>query len=209
VAFQNHDEKEAFGDLLSYRRLYGSQLLVFPLVLMCEEEVVGGVVFDYFNEHATLAIEFIAVLPTMRKRGVAKFLVNHVIQYVKDCGYEPKWLMLEIDKPGVSGDADLSYVYFWHKLGLQVVDFHYIQPPLSLEKEPSYGLYLCAKSLMDEQCTVLPAEVLRAFLDNYLTFAIRVEGQDCQILKRMLETTCGYPLGVPLKNLVADGVIVC
>ena len=157
-AFTNEDEivpYEGFLHLLrknARNNAKGNDLLVHILIFLDGDEIVGGIVIDYFHDIKTLAVEYIVVAKPYQRRGLATKFYDFVQAHVtQQYGKTIDWIIIEIEDPAFVESGDFSYLYFWKKCNMKKIDFPYIQPALSPDQKPVDILMLCASHTTSDQ----------------------------------------------------------
>jgi len=175
-AFPNPDECESYENLIAYIDKYGeSDLYVHILLFYTKEDIVGGVIFDYFDDIKTLAIEFIVVADKYQRRGLAGKMIDYTKTYLKDVHHRlVEWMIIEIDNPQYVESSDFSYMYFWDKCNMRAIDFNYIQPALSPNQNPVEVLLLCARKESHDS-NLIEREHVKKFLTLYAHYAMKIE----------------------------------
>ncbi|GHU68430.1 hypothetical protein AGMMS49983_21060 [Clostridia bacterium] len=182
-SFPNENERESLENILYYIENSSndfndllSRTLIFTDV---ENRVVAGIIFDYFEEIRAYAIEFIVVDKNFQGKGIAskvnELAVSMITEQYKK---ELEWLVIEIENPKKVTNGDFSYLYFWKKQHMKLVDFEYIQPALSGNKEPVTTLLLCVKNLRNNSVRTIHKKLIERFVDLYAKHAIGIARPD-------------------------------
>ena len=174
-AFTNKDGCESYENFLNYIAHYGKDTLyVHVLIFYNDREIIGGIVIDYFDEIKSLAIEFIVVSPQYQRQGIAGKIIKYTKAYL-ECKHRKsiEWIIIEIENPKFVVDNNISYLYFWEKCKMKAIDFSYIQPPLSPEKEPVEILTLCAFNISYDVESI-NKNYVKEFLTLYAHYAMRI-----------------------------------
>ena len=172
------------------------------LVLLDRGKPVAAVVADYFGEVNAGVIEFIVVADNRRGEGLDKEMLSWVLAILEEdarkAGYPYiDYIFAETHDPyriqktqdSVNPIARLRY---FGSLGCRIVDFNYIQPPLSKDKKHVKNLLLIVAVLNDKlPDTHIDKVKLLAFLRNYVKWVTGTknpeEHPDYQEMKRDLD----------------------
>lgn len=149
------------------------------LLINKDNDVISGLIFDYFHEIKCIAVEFIVVDKDKTCGGIAKSFLQKIIETIPinhQCVAE--WLVIEMDNPVLTRKDDLSYLYFWNKIGMKIIDFHYVQPPISEKHEPVDSLLLCVKNFQDTNIDYIPKEILKKYILSYSKHAISIDNPE-------------------------------
>ncbi len=146
----------------------------------------GGANFIVFHDGGavvTANLNYCYVEPDARGRGHLRRLVaaiGHVIAADFDYAGQPLIFLEQNDPLAMSEDAyardsaftgldQVDRLRIWTKLGARLVDFAYVQPPLSAKHDPETGL---AFAVIGADENTIPACLLRDHLERF--FAISV-----------------------------------
>lgn len=124
----------------------------FAEAILSENNDILGLIF-YWQWNDIIYIEHIAISQNFRSKGIASTVLNDIIQVGID-----KKIVLEIEVPSQSNEAQKRYE-FYHRLGFEVIDKKYIQPPYSKDKE-AVNMYLLSRPIISEK-EVLIKELYR------------------------------------------------
>ena len=203
-AFTNEDECESLDSFFGYINEYGSNSLFVQILLVCMgENIVGGIIFDYYSDIKTLVIEFIVIDDMYRGNGIAIELINHVIAYLaSEHGKVVEWIFIEIENPEYVKDNNFSYFSFWKKFNMKALDFTYIQPALSPDKCSVKTLMLCARNMQHDIDTIEIGTV-KKLLYLYAHYAMKIADpqSDPSIAAMYLELDNKDANVLKLKNL--------
>ncbi len=180
--FPDVDERESFDNLLHYlARAKDAKDYRYHIILAKddEENIVAGGIFDYFVESNTGMIEFIAVKPALQSAGFGTKMYEQIRAVLtadaNRYGHKtPEHLFCEIDSPEYSKANVRKYLYFWNKNHYKHLDFSYVQPALSVEKEPVTGLWLNVTMLHSTEGTI-DGETVLSVLRSYMKFCMQIE----------------------------------
>ena len=186
--FPDPDEREALENMTYYLQHDGEHGNAYIVTLVYDDgaggEAVAGAVCDYFERSQCGAIEFLAVAPRLRRRGIGRALASHVERRMARAASERAaqltLVMAEINDPLVvpatSDNVDpFERLRFWDRLGYRRVDFRYVQPALSPAQAPVTTLLLAAKPVDETLSCSVPSAKVVAFLEDYLVYAMRFE----------------------------------
>jgi len=185
--FRNKDEYIPLEDVLSW--LYSddadsakTNIIVFTEDSTPSKAIIGGVVFDYFDEINIIGLEFIVVSSAYRRFGLGSFFMEHVLKEIHDnAGDSPEWMICETES------TNFAMQNYMSKNGWSKIKFSYKQPSLS-EGQGDVELWLMAKYLGDEKKTVIPKQIVEDFILNYARCAMHIaEPNKNPIIVEMLE----------------------
>jgi len=175
-AFTNENETTPLDDVLQY--LNSNNNVNLPnhiFIYMQDNEILGGIIVDYFKEIDALAIEFIVVNEQFRNQGLANYFINNAIEtlYTK-YNIKFEWIFIEIERPEVKNKEDMAYMSFWQKNGFKMIDFDYQQPALGYNKQP-VNMLLCVKNTINKDIDKIPSELVKLFISDYAKYSMQIE----------------------------------
>lgn len=178
--FPNDDERETFDNLITYLR-NGEKATDYKyhILLAIDEndEVIGGGIFDYFNDTNAGIIEFLSVRSDMQTSGIGTQIYKKIYAILSADAYNNGKKKLsnvfcEIDAPEYSKASVKKYLYFWNKQGYKHLAFSYIQPSLSPMQESVDGLWFAVANFSGENVT--GNYVLQVIYD-YMKYAMQID----------------------------------
>lgn len=201
-AFTLPDEKEdrdGFVDCLAlnrgpaFRRICSRLGPFRELVMVAETDgkIVGGANLIIFplREHAvvTLNLNYLYVLPGLRGRGLSRGLVGACREMAEWLfpGVGPVVLFLELNDPllltaeqyaqdsAAAGIDQFDRVMIWARLGVRIVGFPYVQPPLSETQHADGKLML---GLLADPAFRLTAGLLADHLERFFAISVLKNG---------------------------------
>jgi GNAT superfamily N-acetyltransferase len=140
------------------------------------DEVVGGMVGEWYPKSEVLLLAYLAVRPDIRGRGVGTLLLNHATEhwYAKR---DPALSLAEVEHPGfheVSGHGDPeARLRLYERVGALVLDMPYFQPQIRPGAGRVYDMMLIALGWRSSvyrtsaDGDTIHGRVVRAFLDEY------------------------------------------
>jgi hypothetical protein len=187
--FTDNNERESLDNLLHY--LENEQLGKIEknhyhiLLATIGEEVVGGIVANYFDDINSGVIEFLVVDEKFRRKNIGNNLIEGMTNILNRDSFHHKskgidYIFIEVDHPKlvdpVISPKAKKTIAFWHKQRFLALNFNYIQPSIGNGKDPVrhllLGVKLCKQGL-DENS--IPSDVLVKFLYNYAQFSMSIE----------------------------------
>lgn len=174
--FPDENERDSLENIIKYIKVNEfNSLLSRIIIYKYNNEIIGGIIFDYFQEISSIAVEFIVTSKKYSGQGIGTFILNNIVNLLKN-KYKKniEWLFIEIEDPQKIKIDNLSYLYFWKKLHMKIIDFNYIQPALSSEKTPVEHLLLCVKNLKLDVFSI-SKEIVKKFIFLYAKHAILIE----------------------------------
>lgn len=201
--FPDANERETLDNIINQAKYFqSSSTNTYHCVLaIVGQEIVGGIIGDYFSDCNCGVIEFVVVEQDKRKQHIGSGLISNLINFFnKDAKKilsgqrNIDYCFFEVENPDkVREDMKencIRRLQFWKKKAAKIINVDYIQPALDSEKEPVDYLYL---GIMVENISLsensLPRDVLLKFVDNYFTYAIGIENaKECDEYKKMLST---------------------
>jgi hypothetical protein len=187
--FTDNNERETLDNLLHY--LESEQLGKVEknhyhiLIATIGDEVVGGIVANYFDDINSGVIEFLVVDEKFRRKNIGNNLIEGMTNILNRDSFKHNhqgidYIFIEVDHPMLV-DSSISTkakktISFWQKQRFMALDFKYIQPSIGNGKEPVRHLLLAVKlgkQGLDEN--TIPSIVLSKFLFNYAQFSMSIE----------------------------------
>ncbi|MGI6787847.1 MAG: GNAT family N-acetyltransferase [Acholeplasmataceae bacterium] len=186
--FPDINERESLDSLIYYLEKQESGLNgknnYHIIIGTIGDEIVGGIIGDYFEEINSGVIEFVVVNEKYRMKNNGKKLVNEMIRIFNEDANrnghkEINYVFIEAENQLIVPEellfeAKLS-TNFWKSQKFQVLDFDYIQPIIGQDKQPVEHLYLGAlvvNAKLDENS--IKNDVVKKFLINYAKYAMNI-----------------------------------
>jgi GNAT superfamily N-acetyltransferase len=199
VAIADQNERESLANIQTYIE---SQALGWfgannyhVLVAILDGTPVGGIVIDYFAELNAGVIELLAVGPAMRRQGLGARLHQAAIRLLeadacRSVGRPLDYVFAEIrnprpDKLPPKADSP-GHAAMWAGWGYRLLDFRYLQPPLSPMSDPVHTLSLISRSMASVSSDTIDAKVVKALLRNYMVWAMRIESPEDNVEYRAM-----------------------
>ena len=187
-AFPNPDERESLENMMMYLRQkqqgsYGKNNYHILLVKNKEQQVVGGVICDYFKASNSGVIEFIAIGREFQSMKIGSYLyymaLNTLNKDAKSNGHKGiDYMFCEIENPALLvEEASKKYFYFWNKLGFQKIEFEYVQPPLDGNKAAVDSLWFVVLKMINKKTVIegIETELVKSVLYDYAKYAMGIE----------------------------------
>lgn len=160
----------------------------FAVIQTHNENIVGGVIGDYYNNCKCLEIIYIALNPNYRGMGNGcKLLWKSVDVFTKRVG-EIRNIFIEVEK--VHNRSLMEYemdsskrIDFWVKRGAKQILIDYTQPPLTEGKDAIHNLMLMVLPLQENMEIVVSKSTLKEFLKD---FYIGLKAEKSPFLNKML-----------------------
>ncbi len=135
----------------------------------------------------TLNLNYVYVLPGVRGRGLLRRIVDACRELAEWLfpGIGPVLVFLEMNDPllmtaeqyerdsAVSGINQFDRIAIWAKLGVRIVDFPYVQPPLSDTRQADRNLLY---GLLADASVLLTGAVLAAHLERFFAISVLKAG---------------------------------
>lgn len=187
VEIADTNERESLANMQAYveKRALGWYGLnnYHVLVAVIDGTPVGGIVIDYLATPNAGVIELLAVAPAMRRQGLGKQLHQAAICLLEDDARQTNgrpldYVFAEIRNP--QPDKLLpqanppGHAAMWAGWGYRLMDFRYIQPPLSPMSDPVLTLSLISRSMASASPETIDTEVVKDLLRNYMIWAMRI-----------------------------------
>lgn len=191
----DEDELETYEqllDTLKKSKRGENGLNTYHIMIVLEEDILlGGVIYDYFIDTNTGIIEYIATNQKVKQKGVASYafkVVNELLnEEAKKNGFGGiSYITCEVEQ--VISEKKSNH-YFWEKFDFKALDFHYIQPPLDDAKEVvdimNFGIITKAPlTLYDKED--IDKEELKSILHDYYHYTMRIEDvEHCEYYIKM------------------------
>jgi GNAT superfamily N-acetyltransferase len=190
--FPHPDERESLENMTRYLELkdhgwYGANNYHVVLLLL-DDEVIGGSVSDYLADPNTGVIEFLVVAPGSRRRGAGGRLLRWTEEAVAAdartrAGRALDYVVAEMEDPFKVRPSDASLDAFlrteiWDRWGYRRLDFPYVQPALSAGQHAATHLMLVLKATTPDPPArdrdAVPALVVKRIVHEYLRWAMRI-----------------------------------
>lgn len=169
-SFPDPNEREPFEYITSRIQLGDSWWPRTDMLLYLDgDEIASGCITDYYPECKSIEAIYIVTDPQYRGQGLAKGLLKETFNLYP----EAIDLYLEADNPSLvppgssAIDPELR-IRIYQKLGFELLDFNYVQPPLAEGLDYTRNLMLMCMSRKP-----LTKERLVTFLDSFY------RGLDC------------------------------
>ena len=175
-------------------------------------QIIGGVVGDWFAESRVMLISYLAARPGLRGHGTGRRLLDEVL---------PAWTsrfgallsVAEVENPQFyhddeeHGDPE-ARLRFYTRLGAKIVAIPYFQPALSAGQPRVQNLFLmvlsAAPSVLREGNGV-DAATVRCFIEEYVTGSEGdVDDDEVRALRAALRANAAIPLLDPAEFLNAE-----
>lgn len=198
-SFPDDDERESQENIQRFLTLkangwYGPNN--YHVVVLEEQgTIIATSISDYLALPNSAVIEFLAVAPAWRGRGLASSLLRFTEQLLEAdarlAHARPlEAIFCEMDDPaiaqtsaGVSQAAPRSLI--WHHWGFRRLDFRYLQPRLDPDKKPVEHLLLLCKQPGSDH---VDCSLVRSALHEYLRLAMRIDDPSaCPEFRQMEE----------------------
>ncbi|MGH3969981.1 MAG: GNAT family N-acetyltransferase [Mycobacterium sp.] len=200
--FPDRNEREPLANIEEYLHRketgwYGKNN--YHVVVMCDgDKPIGGSISDYLVEPNAGFIEYIVMQPDCRGRGYGRRLLEHTERLLHEDaekrGGRLDWIVIEVDDPyNTHGPANrfdpFTRVRVWDAWGYRLVDFPYVQPALSSDREPVDNLLLAAKTCSERFGESVPSNDVCRLVREYFRCSIEVaDGNEelekmCQFLR--------------------------
>jgi len=178
--FPNKNERESLETVLERNRTQNEKVRSSKAYTFYNRngKIIAGLIFSYLEELSCMAIEFIVVDEEYRRRGLATEILHFVIARVKHTS-ELDYIVIEIEHPTVISDGNFSYLHFWMKMNMKVIDLKYIQPALKGGDSPVESLMLCVKCLSNDSMETISTDFVKRFIVLYATHACWIENAEC------------------------------
>jgi L-amino acid N-acyltransferase YncA len=183
-AFPDENERETFDNMLAQAERFSQIQNAHYVCIVAKrnEQIVGGIVGDFFPASSSAVIEFVAVHNQHRGEKIASRLIHNMLYTMeKKTNKTIQYCFAEIENPDalsketLRGEAYLR-LEFWKKLGAKKINLNYYQPPLCDGKQPLNILFLSVicwnKSLSVKS---IPVKFVLTFLNEYFTHSFGIE----------------------------------
>lgn len=159
--FPDADERESLDNLLFYlnqKKDIARSGNNYHIILAknAHDNILGGIIFDYFAQSNSGFIEYVAVSPDYQSNGLGSALVREATKYIaSDAAKQnkkPDYIFCEVDISGSRMDRETrKRLNFWAKQDFLRLEFSYLQPALAPDKSEVNNLWLIAKRLSEKQ----------------------------------------------------------
>ena len=178
--FPDVNERETFDNLLGYlKQAKDQEDYTYHIILLKDNNtVIGGAIFDYFKRTNCGIIEFLAVRKDLQSGGIGTHIFKKIqlmlsFQANKFNKDNVDNIFCEIDSPEHSTDSVKKYLYFWNKNNFRHIDFAYLQPALSQEKNTVTDLWLAVLTRKME--STISSQLVKDVLHDYMKYCMHVD----------------------------------
>lgn len=216
--FPDSDERELLENMENYLRLRerGWYDLNNYHILLLEDDggrVAGGIVADYFARSNVGVVEFVVVDPSHRGMGLGKLLLSEVGRRFEEdsrrAGHDGlNGICAEVNDPYRRCDVrehldGFARLRMWDKFGYRLLDFPYVQPPLSADQEAVVGLGLMFRPMCGELRGSVPAALVETIVADYQIWAMRIPDPENEPDFRQMRSWLRQRSSVGLLNMSA------
>ena len=186
-AFPNVDERESLPSIIECLTKktsgwYGLNNYHVLVGVDSQNSPAAIAICDFLANAKVGVVEFLAVRKSFRRQGLGSQILSRASDLLL-CDAKTssnfRFLIAEITDPQTTKiNRDIQprdRAIFWQHMGFLKIDFPYIQPPLSEEKNPVRDLVLLAKPLGIESGTNISSLHLRKIISNYQKWAMGIE----------------------------------
>ena len=117
------------------------------IIVLQENEIIGGIIGDYLCECNCGVIEFIVVNPNKRRLHIASNLISIIFNYFNDNEKCIDYCFFECENPNkvdLKNKNDcINRLHFWNKKKAYRLNFNYYQTSLEEYKKSVDSEYLC------------------------------------------------------------------
>ena len=203
MEFPDEDERESLENIIAQgKRMHPIKECEYHCVIATKgNDIVGGILGDYFAECNSAAIEFVVVNSKERGLHIGTHLINRFIDFCNNDAniFNNKnrcidYCFFECENP-YKVDSDLRdncirRLHFWHKKQALRIDFDYIQTSLEESKQAIDYLYLNTiiinKDKLDKE--TIEKDRLMKFIECYFRYAFdKKDFKNNLEYKKMLE----------------------
>ena len=144
--FPNENEREPFGNIK--QRIENNEYPKTTITLLVNnEQLVGGCIIDSYIECNSIEPIYLVINKNMRNKGYGKHLLEKSISNMTYAQH----VFLEVDNPEKPINKEFITIDPYKRLnmylnwGFKILNFNYVQPPLSKEGKPEENLLLLYK----------------------------------------------------------------
>ena len=214
--FPDEDERELLENMEAYLSLkaagwYGSNNYHILLLVADDGLVCGGLVADYFERSNAGVIEFMVVDTALRGQGWGTKLLEEISRQLHDDALRAGHTNLN----GICGEVNDPYrrcdvrehldgferMRMWDHFGFRLLDFPYVQPPLSEHQNAVTGLGLMFQPARDGLSSQVPAILVEQLVADYQIWAMRIADPESQLEFRHMKTWLRRHDNVKLLNM--------
>ena len=223
-AFPDPNERESFADDIFPRISFTEKdepQTYCTLALDEEENIIGGLVADWYSGCESLEIIYIAISPSKRRDGIGTHLLDYSIDKIRESIVEEsntiKRIFIEVDIPDLPKVSTFSSenvmdsterISVWEKWGARRIPINYIQPSLSMNKDPvGHMMLMCLPITRTDPNETIPSQDLKDFLQSFykglhaendpalhkmIDDINMVSRNDLILLESLVESPCAY-----------------
>lgn len=172
--FPIRDEAETPENLLYYLSNPDPNCICTLMIVRQLEtnEIVGGSIFNYFKEYNIGIISYISIREDLQSHGLGTILYNRIMEQ-----YDYQSQLNNHDKVyfvfgEVENNSDQKVFNFYNKFKFKKLDFHYIQPPLSPDKNAVNNLWFIANTV-DNEMELQKEDILHS-IHAYMKYCMQI-----------------------------------
>jgi len=202
------------------------------LVLDANKRIVGGLMYEFYPRSLCGLLSYVVVIEEYRGKGIANFLIQEGKKFLnedaktltKNPNAEIRGIFLETHFPPLSHiphdpsifptphhdheslDVWAKRMVLFNRLGFSLLEIPYLQPPLGLDKDPSFDLILLAS--LPSDCTEFSSSIVSEWLVEFNEL-VGNEGKFSEHYQRLIAMTQKLPhvgvLNVPtFLNIICE-----
>ncbi len=187
--FPDPNERETLDNFLMYLQNDASgkngKNHYHILIATLNDEIVGGIIGDYFHEINSGVFEFLVINEKLRRKRAGSRLIEEMENIfnidARKHGYKNvDYIFIETEHPNKVEEAlkpmALETVNFWHKQKFSAIDFNYLQPSIDTGKKEVSHLILGVKSCQKHNNhNYIPSNIVNSFVHNYAKYAMSID----------------------------------
>lgn len=190
IEFPDEDERESLENIIEQgKRMHPIKECEYHCIIATQgDEIIGGILGDYFAECNSAACEFVVVNSKKRNLHVGSRLINRLIDSCNTDAniYDNKlrtidYCFFECENPyKVTPDKKeqcISRLKFWDRKKAKRIDIDYIQTSLEESKQAVPYLYLCSIVVNNDKFNdeTVRGERVMKFIECYFKYAFSKE----------------------------------
>ena len=157
LEFTNEDERESLENIIKQSQLISKikECKYYCIIVLYENEIIGGIIADYLCEINCGVIEFIVINKKKRRLHIASNLLSILFNYFNEDAQEfyndkkkcVDYCFFECENPNkidskIKNNC-VDRLHFWNKKNAFKLNFNYYQTSLEEGKKSIDYLYLC------------------------------------------------------------------
>lgn len=198
--FPDENERESLDNMIKQAKRIGKEkeCEYHCIIATMGNEIVGGIIGDYFVKDNSGVIEFVVVSPERRHQRIGTRLVSNLVDFFNADALNHNgkskidYYFFEVEDPKKMENETARNICemrlaFWNKMNSKILGMKYIQPPLEKGKGSVDYLHLAICVINQElNYSGIDKEKVLSFLAEFFKYGFGIEDiKDCVELLKM------------------------